>query len=69
MDALVKTRTLNVPLLELWRRWGASPQEIERWQTEAAAEESRSALTQAVALGVANPYAGALPEASAPEGT
>lgn len=31
MDALIKARQLGVPITELWRRWGASPQEIDRW--------------------------------------
>jgi hypothetical protein len=33
VDALVKMRQLGVPLSALWRRWGVSPQEIERWQS------------------------------------
>lgn len=31
VDALLKMRQLGVPITELWRRWGASPQEIARW--------------------------------------
>ena len=31
VDALTKMRTLGVPLEALWERWGASPQQIERW--------------------------------------
>lgn len=38
VDALVKMRTLGVPLEVLWERWGASPQEIERWRRLAEAE-------------------------------
>lgn len=38
VDALVKMRTLGVPLEVLWERWGASPQEIARWQELAEAE-------------------------------
>jgi hypothetical protein len=33
VDALLKMRELSVPLEALWARWGASPQEIERWKT------------------------------------
>ena len=33
VDALLKMRDLNVPYEALWSRWGASPQEIERWKT------------------------------------
>jgi hypothetical protein len=32
VDALVKMRTLGVPLEALWARWGATPQEIEDWK-------------------------------------
>jgi hypothetical protein len=32
VDALVKMRTLGVPLEALWERWGASPQQIDRWK-------------------------------------
>lgn len=38
VDALVKMRTLGVPLDVLWERWGASPQEITRWHELAEAE-------------------------------
>lgn len=31
VDSLTKMATLGVPKQELWRRWGATPQEIERW--------------------------------------
>jgi hypothetical protein len=32
VDALVKMRqSLGVPLTEVWRRYGATPQEIARW--------------------------------------
>jgi hypothetical protein len=31
VDALLKMRQLGVPITELWRRWGASPQEVARW--------------------------------------
>lgn len=31
VDALLKMRQLGVPITELWRRYGATPQEIRRW--------------------------------------
>ena len=33
VDALVKMGTLGVPREVLWERWGATPQEIERWRS------------------------------------
>jgi hypothetical protein len=50
VDALVKMRTLDVPLEVLWARWGASPQEIERWQRMAAAEQAQNAAAAAATL-------------------
>jgi hypothetical protein len=38
VDALVKMATLGVPREVLWQKWGATPQEIERWTELAAAE-------------------------------
>lgn len=32
VDALLKMRQLGVPLEAIWRRWGTSPQEIDRWK-------------------------------------
>lgn len=32
VDALVKMATLNVPEEALWERWGATPQERDRWR-------------------------------------
>lgn len=32
VDALVKMGSLGVPKEVLWRRWGASPQEVQRWK-------------------------------------
>lgn len=32
VDALTKMATLGVPNVALWERWGATPQEIERWR-------------------------------------
>ena len=44
VDALVKMRTLGVPVAELWRRWGATPQEIERWKIESVEDALNAAL-------------------------
>ena len=44
VDALVKMSTLGVPNEVLWQRWGASPQEITRWQTMQAATQLRSMI-------------------------
>jgi hypothetical protein len=38
VDALVKMRTLGVPLEELWRQYGATPADIEMWRTMRVAE-------------------------------
>jgi hypothetical protein len=46
VDALVKMATLGVPEEALWQRWGATPQEIERWRG--------MANDQAVRQGIAN---------------
>jgi hypothetical protein len=32
VDALVKMATLGVPRSVLWEKWGATPQEIDRWE-------------------------------------
>ena len=40
VDALVKMRTLGVPIEVLWARWGATPQEIELWRQMRTQEES-----------------------------
>jgi Phage portal protein, SPP1 Gp6-like len=37
VDALVKMGTLGVPQRALWRRWGASPQEVDEWERETPA--------------------------------
>jgi len=57
VDALVKMRTLGVPLEVLWARWGASPQQIGQWQEMAARENAAQAASTAAALGAADPYA------------
>ena len=46
VDALVKMRTLGVPIEVLWARWGASPQEIEQWRVLRAQEERGEQLMQ-----------------------
>jgi hypothetical protein len=38
VDALTKMATLGVPRTVLWERWGATPQEIERWEGLLAAQ-------------------------------
>ena len=40
VDALVKMRTLGVPLEVLWQRWGASPQQVTEWKAMAQEEKS-----------------------------
>jgi Phage portal protein, SPP1 Gp6-like len=40
VDALVKMATLGVPREVLWQRWGATPQEIERWEGMLADEQA-----------------------------
>lgn len=54
VDALQKMSTLGVPTTELWRRWGASEQDIARWQQAAAEEQAQAAANQAAALGAAD---------------
>jgi SPP1 Gp6-like portal protein len=52
VDALVKMSTLGVPQEALWERWGASPQEIARWQEmneKAAADAARMDATALLA--------------------
>jgi len=67
VDALVKMRTLDVPLEVLWARWGASPQEIDRWKRMAAEEQAAAAATAASALGAPeSAYAAILAGAAAP---
>jgi Phage portal protein, SPP1 Gp6-like len=41
VDALVKMRTLGVPIEALWEKWGASPTEIAKWRAMADAEAAR----------------------------
>lgn len=65
VDALVKMRTLGVPLEVLWERWGASPQEVRRWNDLAAQEAAsgpEAAYAQLLAAAAAPP-AGAAPPA------
>ena len=51
VDALVKLATLGVPRAVLWEKYGASPQEIERWTQLAATEQAAAAASAATALG------------------
>lgn len=41
VDALVKMRSLGTPLDVIWERWGATPQERDRWR-ELLAKEQRA---------------------------
>jgi hypothetical protein len=52
VDALVKMATLGVPTQVLWEKWGASPQEIDRWLAMASVERSQQAAAQAAAVGL-----------------
>jgi hypothetical protein len=54
VDALQKMSTLGVPTEILWQRWGATPQEVDRWRQLAAAEQAQQAANQAAALGAAD---------------
>jgi hypothetical protein len=40
-----------VPRRVLWERYGASPQEVERWEQLAAAEQAATAASAAAAFG------------------
>ncbi|NYV73191.1 phage portal protein [Streptomyces sp. UH6] len=51
VDALVKMGSLGVPREVLWERWGATPQEIERWR-----KLGEDALDRALAGDVAAEY-------------
>jgi hypothetical protein len=59
VDALVKMGSLGVPREVLWERWGATPQEIERWR-----RLNEDALDRAMAGDVAAEY-GPKPTATA----
>jgi hypothetical protein len=52
VDALVKMATLGVPRDVLWQRWGATPQEIERWKQMAHEQAAADASAQAAAFGM-----------------
>jgi hypothetical protein len=47
-DALVKMASIGVPQEVLWQKWGASPQEIDRWKQMAAEQAARTALAAPV---------------------
>lgn len=49
VDALVKMATLGVPHPVLWERWGASPQEVQRWLEAAARDATSPAAPPAIA--------------------
>jgi hypothetical protein len=61
VDALVKMSTLGVPREVLWERWGATPQEIERWR-----QLNEDALSRAMDSDFAAGY-GAKPEPGMPD--
>lgn len=44
VDALTKMATLGVPRKVLWERWGASPQEIARWDAMGVADALTAGL-------------------------
>jgi hypothetical protein len=46
VDAVVKMRSLEIPLEALWERVGATPQEIARWKTMRAEASLLAALGQ-----------------------
>lgn len=62
VDALLKMSTLGVPQKVLFERWGASPQEAERWATEAAAAAAQAAAA------ATEPSAGIAPPTDAGQG-
>lgn len=47
VDALVKMSTLGIPRPVLWQRWGASPQDVARWEemTPDTVDESQATET------------------------
>lgn len=49
VDALTKMATLGVPDEALWQRWGATPQEIERWRGMAEAQARRAGIANGAA--------------------
>jgi hypothetical protein len=52
VDALLKMRTLGVPIEVLWRKWGASPQEIDTWRALRVAELAGPQIAPGPAPGV-----------------
>jgi hypothetical protein len=53
VDALVKMRSLDVPLPFLWQRWGVSPQEAATWPTDPPPAPVEPAPTEPVTPTVA----------------
>jgi hypothetical protein len=51
VDALTKMATLGVPRVALWERWGATPQEIDRWQDLAFQEALEKQAVDLTGLG------------------
>jgi hypothetical protein len=52
VDALMKMRTLGVPIEVLWRKWGASPQEIDQWRQLRVAELAGPQIAPGPAPGI-----------------
>ncbi|MCY0928314.1 phage portal protein [Streptomyces sp. H27-H1] len=63
-DALVKMSSLSVPREVLWERWGATPQEIERWRLL-----NESALQRAMGGDLAAEYGPKQPPGAEPAPT
>lgn len=61
VDSLVKMSTLGVPEPALWERWGASPQEIERWTAILAKKTAADAAAAAAAPAPVPTVPGAVP--------
>lgn len=55
VDALQKMATLHVPEQVLWERWGATPQEVERWQALNEANAADPAFAKVMQSIVAPP--------------
>jgi len=61
VDALVKMRTLGVPIEVLWAQYGASPTQIEEWRAKRAAEEAGPQLAPQPVPGTVSGKSKALP--------
>jgi hypothetical protein len=61
VDALTKMATLGVPPQALWQRFGATPQEIERWTKYADENAARAAIANSPPLPSQSPNTSNLP--------